>query len=403
MSSTVIPGTSKSEQDKDEDGWMETETQHSPAPSRASTSNHSEIEKRRRDRMNELICELNALLPAASNRKLDKLSVLRLALQHIASLTSAGERDGECSGNGDNLPATELLSLLERSVEGFLVVTDVDTGNIVYASESVSRNTSMSVEDFTSRNWFDLIHPDDAMLFKKEILSVHMENRLGTDPSCEYLNDCVSSSTSCYPQQNEMDIGFKRSFLCRINIFGPRKIGTVPEYQRFRCSGILRDSNPPTAVILLVKCNDQYVTENFQIKISPNGRILACDNELTSALGYLPHKLLANSYYDIVIEGDLIDVSHHHSQVLKSMEVRKASYRLRTETNESVMVDCTWQPFINPWTEQLQFIVLLHSPSVIRKDKELTPEQSTLKQLLSTKQGPTTLLGAARFGDTIGK
>lgn len=65
--------------------------------------NHSEIEKRRRDKMNLYITELSKLVPMCHDvsRKMDKLTVLRMAVQHIKSLRGEANSKTEVS----HLPA----------------------------------------------------------------------------------------------------------------------------------------------------------------------------------------------------------------------------------------------------------------------------------------------------------
>uniref|UniRef100_A0A8C9DPK7 Basic helix-loop-helix ARNT like 2 n=1 Tax=Prolemur simus TaxID=1328070 RepID=A0A8C9DPK7_PROSS len=364
---------------------------------------HSQTEKRRRDKMNNLIEELSAMIPQCKPvaRKPDKLSVLRMAVQHLKSLKGMTNS----------------------------YVRDNYRPSFIQDNEKCRKNASL-----TGQSLFDFLHPKDVAKVKEQLSSSDISPR-------EKLIDAKTGlqvHSNFHTGRMHMYSGSRRSFFCRIKsckISVKEEHEGLPnskkkEHRKFytiHCTGYLRswppnivgmeeerdnkkDNSNFTCLVAIGRLHPYIVPQNSgEIKVKPtefitrfamNGKFVYVDQRATAILGYLPQELLGTSCYEYFHQDDHSNLTDKHKAVLQSKEkIFIDSYKFR------------WFSFTNPWTKELEYIVsvntlvLRHSetreasffPCSSHSSEESSKQSCTSVPGMSTG----TILGAGSIGTDI--
>ncbi|EAT46793.1 AAEL002049-PA, partial [Aedes aegypti] len=376
--------------------------------------NHSEIEKRRRDKMNTYITELSAMIPMchAMSRKLDKLTVLRMAVQHLKTIRGAVHSYTEGHYKPAFLSDQELKMLILQAAEGFLFVVGCDRGRILYVSESVSQILNYSQGDLLGQSWFDILHPKDVAKVKEQLSSSDLSPRerlIDAKTMLPVKTDVPQGVTRLCP-------GARRSFFCRMKCKTniqvkeeaesngstsschrrKNKVNSDKKYSVIQCTGYLKSWAPAKIGLeehetdgegescnlsCLVAVGRNQISGNgnltnrrvtgFNRNNIPNlrnvqfisrhamdGKFLFVDQRATLVLGFLPQELLGTSMYEYYHHEDIPALAESHKAALQGNQcVTTPVYRLRTKENGFVRLQSEWKSFRNPWTKEIEYLI----------------------------------------------
>merc|ERR1719220_831042 len=385
--------------------------------------NHSEIEKRRRDKMNTYISELSSMIPTckAMSRKMDKLTVLRLAVQHLKAIR--GSLDSYTEGNykPPMLTDKELKQLIIPSADGFLFVVDSARGRILYVSESVSQTLNFSHQDLIGQSLFDILHPKDIPKVKEQLSnsdSTPRERLIDSKTMLPLKGGEVPQSIS------RLHPGARRVFFCRMkckqtlppvkqedemnpspmlnstygsssSTGGKKKKSSSLEkkYLSIQCTGYLKSwpltkvgldqdfSDPdsqegdscmsclvavgrlqPSFKTTIDDCLDKGQTTapgvEFTSRHGTDGKFSYVDQRVTLLLGYLPQELNGTSLYEHIQFDDIPAISECHRNALKQKEeVCTPYFRFRAKDGKFVKLESKWKQFRNPWTKEIEYLI----------------------------------------------
>eukprot|EP00069_Balaena_mysticetus_P017945 bmy_11138T0 len=378
--------------------------QSSADKERLARENHSEIERRRRNKMTAYITELSDMVPTCSAlaRKPDKLTILRMAVSHMKSLRGTGNTSTDGTYKPSFLTDQELKHLILEAADGFLFIVSCETGRVVYVSDSVTPVLNQPQSEWFGSTLYDQVHPDDVDKLREQLST--SENAL-----TGRILDLKTGTVKKEGQQSSMRMcmGSRRSFICRMrNGLGSVKDGE-PHFVVVHCTGYIK-AWPPAGVSLpdddpeagqgskfcLVtsspNCTDMsnvcQPTE-FISRHNIEGIFTFVDHRCVATVGYQPQELLGKNIVEFCHPEDQQLLRDSFQQVVKLKgQVLSVMFRFRSKNREWLWMRTSSFTFQNPYSDEIEYIICTNT-NVKNSSQEPRP---TLPNTIQRPQlGPT--------------
>ncbi|KAM5129744.1 aryl hydrocarbon receptor nuclear translocator isoform 1-T1 [Mantella aurantiaca] len=393
---------------------------------RFARENHSEIERRRRNKMTAYITELSDMVPTCSAlaRKPDKLTILRMAVSHMKSLRGTGNTSTDGTYKPSFLTDQELKHLILEAADGFLFVVSCETGRIVYVSDSVTPVLNQPQSEWFGSSLYDQVHPDDVDKLREQLSTA--ENAM-----TGRILDLKTGTVKKEGQQSSMRMcmGSRRSFICRMrcgntavdpasmnrlsfmrnrcrNGLGPPKDGE-PQFVVVHCTGYIK-AWPPAGVSLQDDDQETGQSNKFclvaigrlQVTSSPNctdmntlcqpvefisrhnvnGMFTFVDHRCAATVGYQPQELLGKDIVEFAHPEDQQLLRDSFQQVVKLKgQVLSVMFRFRSKNREWLLMRTSSFTFQNPYSDEIEYIICTNT-SVKNTSQEPRPALSSSMQ-----------------------
>ncbi|KAM4662854.1 aryl hydrocarbon receptor nuclear translocator isoform 1-T1 [Discoglossus pictus] len=397
---------------------------------RFARENHSEIERRRRNKMTAYITELSDMVPTCSAlaRKPDKLTILRMAVSHMKSLRGTGNTPTDGTYKPSFLTDQELKHLILEAADGFLFVVSCETGRIVYVSDSVTPVLNQSQSEWFGSTLYDQVHPDDIDKLREQLSTA--ENAM-----TGRILDLKTGTVKKEGQQSSMRMcmGSRRSFICRMrcgnavvdpasmnrlsfmrnrcrNGLGPSKDGDPP-FVVVHCTGYIKAWPPAGKIQSITLPEDDpdagqsskfclVAIGRLQVTSSPNctdmnnvcqpiefisrhsvdGMFTFVDHRCAATVGYQPQELLGKDIVEFAHPEDQQLLRDSFQQVVKLKgQVLSVMFRFRSKNREWLLMRTSSFTFQNPYSDEIEYIICTNT-NVKNSNQESRPALSNAIQ-----------------------
>jgi PAS domain-containing protein len=353
---------------------------------RYARENHSEIERRRRNKMTHYINELAEMVPqcAALGRKPDKLTILRMAVTHMKSIRDASNQgqhpNDPFSSKPTFLTDQELKHLILEAANGFLFVVSCESGRVLYVADSIMPVLNLRQEDWLHRSIYDLIHPDDMDKVRDQLCGSEASlNRIA-----DIKNGTIKKETTSAVR---VHMSCRRGFICRM------RLGMLEPMHRLRnrrplfthngqnyvvvhCTGYIKSSPPqgidaPQTSCLIAIGRLQIASmpmgndplspslQQFSMKINDTGKITFIDQRATQILGLgLDQSVIGREVWGIFEQTSENVIQTNFQQMMNGQEAMQEPCQLRA-TNPERFISCILEAhkFLNPYNNQFEYVV----------------------------------------------
>uniref|UniRef100_A0A8C2JFH8 Aryl hydrocarbon receptor nuclear translocator 2 n=1 Tax=Cyprinus carpio TaxID=7962 RepID=A0A8C2JFH8_CYPCA len=363
---------------------MDFDDEDGEGPSKFSRENHSEIERRRRNKMTQYITELSDMVPTCSAlaRKPDKLTILRMAVSHMKSMRGTGNTSTDGAYKPSFLTEQELKHLILEAADGFLFVVAAETGRVIYVSDSVTPVLNHPQSEWFGSTLFEQVHPDDVDKLREQ-LSTSENSMTGR------ILDLKTGTVKKEGQQSSMRMcmGSRRSFICRMrcgsapldhislnrlssmrkryrNGLGPSKEGEA-QYSVVHCTGYIK-AWPPAGTYthtqthspVSMDMNGLSVPTEFLSRHNSDGIITFVDPRCINVIGYQPQDLLGKDILEFCHPEDQSHLRESFQQVVKLKgQVLSVMYRFRMKNREWMLIRTSSFTFQNPYSDEIEYII----------------------------------------------